>query len=60
MKQIGIILAMQEEFEEIQNIMKNCDEKRIKEISFITGKIEGQNCVIVQSGIGKVNSARVT
>ena len=51
---------MQEEFEEIQNIMKNCDEKRIKEISFITGKIEGQNCVIVQSGIGKVNSARVT
>lgn len=51
---------MQEEFEEIQIIMKNCDEKRIKEISFITGKIEGQNCVIVQSGIGKVNSARVT
>ena len=51
---------MQEEFEEIQNIMKNCDEKRIKEISFITGKIEGQNCVIVQSGIGKVNSARIT
>ena len=60
MKQIGIILAMQEEFEEIQIIMKNWDEKRIKEISFITGKIEGQNCVIVQSGIGKVNSARVT
>lgn len=51
---------MQEEFEEIQNIMKNCDEKRIKEISFITGKIEGQNCVIVQSGIGKVNSSRIT
>ena len=51
---------MQEEFEEIQNIMKNCDEKRIKEISFITGKIEGQNCVIVQSGIGKVNIARIT
>ena len=51
---------MQEEFEEIQIIMKNCDEKRIKEISFITGKIEGQNCVIVQSGIGKVNSARIT
>ena len=51
---------MQEEFEEIQNIMKSCDEKRIKETSFITGKLEGQNCVIVQSGIGKVNSARIT
>ena len=51
---------MQEEFEQIENIMNNCDEKRIKEISFITGNIEGQDCVIVQSGIGKINSARVT
>lgn len=60
MKKVGIILAMQEEFQEIKNIMKDWTEIRIQGISFIDGRIEGQDCVIVQSGIGKVNAARVT
>ena len=60
MKQIGIILAMQEEFEEVRNIMEDCDEKNIQGVIFIKGKIEGQECIIVQSGVGKVNAARVT
>ena len=60
MKKIGIILATQEEFEEVIKIMKNIEEKRIGNVSFIEGKIEYKNCVIVESGVGKVNAARVT
>lgn len=60
MQRIGIILAMQEEFGEVNKIMVTSEEKLILGISFIIGKIEGQNCVIAQSGIGKVNAARVT
>ena len=60
MQRIGIILAMQEEFEEISNVMEKTEEKLIQGVSFFTGRIEGQNCVVVQSGIGKVNAARVT
>ena len=60
MQRIGIILAMQEEFEEISNVMEKTEEKLIQGVSFLTGRIEGQNCVVVQSGIGKVNAARVT
>ena len=60
MKRIGIILAMQEEFEEIRNIMEKTDEIMIQGITFVKGSIENQECVFAQSGVGKVNAARVT
>ena len=60
MNKIGIILAMHEEFEEIINIMTEIDEKRIRNVSFIEGKIGNKDCVIVESGVGKVNAARIT
>ena len=40
MKVIGIIAAMEEEFEEIANIMSEVKEKEISKLTFITGKIK--------------------
>ena len=60
MNKVGIIVAMQEELEEILNIMNNIEEKEIYEISFISGKIEDTEVVVVKSGVGKVNAARTT
>ena len=60
MNKVGIIVAMQEELEKILNIMNNIEEKEIYEISFISGKIEDTEVVVVKSGVGKVNAARTT
>lgn len=60
MKYIGIIVAMEEEHEAVQNIMTDIDVKQISNLRFIEGKIEGKNCVLVQCGVGKVNAARTT
>ncbi len=60
MKKIGIIAAMQEEMTEIKNIMINIKEKQIYELKFLEGNINNKECVLVQSGIGKVNAARTT
>lgn len=60
MKKIGIIAAMQEEMNAIKEIMKNITEQQIYELIFIEGKINEKDCVLVQCGVGKVNSSRVT
>lgn len=60
MKKIGIIVAMEEEFEAIENTMKEIEIKRVYNLRFVFGKIEGKECVLVQSGVGKVNAARTT
>ena len=61
MNNIGIIVAMQEEFDEIINIMEEVKErKEIYDITFVEGEIEGNNVIVVQSGVGKVNAARTT
>ncbi len=60
MKRIGIIVAMQEELEEIKEYVEDINEKEIKHITFIEGKVEEKNVVLVQCGIGKVNAAMVT
>ena len=60
MKRIGIIVAMHEELEEIKEYVEDINEKEIKHITFIEGKIEEKNVVLVQCGIGKVNAAMVT
>lgn len=60
MKKIGIVVAMQEEFDEIENKMRDIEIKRIKDLRFLTGKIGKKECVLVQSGVGKVHAARTT
>lgn len=60
MKQIGIIVAMQEELEAVEGIMKDCHKIQIFELSFIVGKIQARKCILVKCGVGKVNAARTT
>lgn len=56
----GIIVAMEEEKEEILKIIEEMEEKEIYGNCFYSGKIEGKKVVLVKSGIGKVNAARIT
>ena len=60
MKEYGIIAAMQEEMKEIKNIMQEIKEEKIYDLTFIKGKINDKNIVLVEAGVGKVNAARVT
>lgn len=60
MNRVGIIVAMEEELEEILNIMENIEEKEIYGLSFKVGQIEKNRVIVAKCGIGKVNAARVT
>ena len=60
MKKFGIIAAMQEEMQEIENIMDDKEFQKIYELNFIKGKINGNEVVLVEAGVGKVNAARTT
>ena len=54
---IGIIGAMRVEIEKIQAIMTEKKEKKIADISFISGKLHGKDVVTAVCGIGKVAAA---
>lgn len=60
MQEIGIIVAMEEEREAILNIMTDVKVEQVYNLRFLKGKIHGKNCVLVKSGVGKVNAARTT
>ena len=60
MNYIGIIVAMDEEKEAILNIMKHVEKRMIYNLQFEIGQIGSKACILVQSGIGKVNAARTT
>ena len=60
MDKYGIIAAMKEEMQEIKKIMQEIEEIKIKELIFFKGKINNNNVILVEAGIGKVNAARVT
>ncbi len=57
MMKIGIIGAMQEEITVLKNSMRDKNEWVEANASFTSGKIEQIEVILVQSGIGKVNSA---
>lgn len=57
---IGIIAAMQEEFEQIKKIMNSTKKKIIKDITFLEGMIGNRQIILVLCGVGKVNAARTT
>ena len=58
MKEIGIIVAMDEEREAIIDIMTDINIEQIYNLRFFKGKIQQKDCILVKSGIGKVNAAR--
>lgn len=60
MKYIGIIVAMDKEQEAIENLMEEIETKQIYNLRFLIGKIQGKKCILVKSGVGKVNAARTT
>ena len=60
MEKVGIIVAMEEELEQILNVMSSAEEKEINGLNFKLGKIEKKNVVVIKCGVGKVNAARVT
>lgn len=60
MKKYGIITAMKEEMQEIEKIMREIEKQKIYELTFIKGKINQNDVVLVEAGVGKVNAARTT
>ena len=54
---LGIIGAMVPEVEALTAVMEETEVTRKAGMAFYRGKIEGRECVVVQSGIGKVNAA---
>jgi len=58
MKYIGIIAAEDKEVLAIKNIMTDLTESKIYNITVYIGKIKEKQCVLAQSGVGKVNAAR--
>lgn len=60
MKSFAIIAAMDEEHNEILNIMNNVYNEKYYEKIFSIGEINSTKCILVKSGVGKVNAARTT
>ena len=60
MQEIGIIVAVDEEREAILNIMTDVKVEQIYNLRFLRGKKKKKDCILVKSGIGKVNAARTT
>ena len=60
MNNIGIIVAMEEELDEILNIMQKVEKKTVYNVDFIEGNIGQNHVIVVKSGVGKVNAARIT
>lgn len=59
-KYIAIIAAEDEEVEAIKNISSSIEEINIKSWNVLKVKINGKYCLLVKSGIGKVNSGITT
>ena len=60
MKKIGIIFAMEEELKELLKFLKITKEYNIFDLKFYEGTIHNVKCILVKSGVGKVNAARTT
>ena len=58
MKKIGIIFAMNEELIELKKYLNIEKEYNIFDLTFYESKINDNDVVLVQSGVGKVNAAR--
>ncbi|MGP1349920.1 MAG: 5'-methylthioadenosine/adenosylhomocysteine nucleosidase [Stomatobaculum sp.] len=54
---VGIIGAMEEEVAGLKKHMRGIREEERAGMRFFCGELEGKNCVVVCSGIGKVNAA---
>lgn len=55
---VGIIFAMQEELEAFLKYLKLEKEYMLFDLTFYEGVINDIDCILVESGVGKVNAAR--
>ena len=60
MKKIGIIFAMKEELSELLKRIRLEKEYQIFDLTFYECSYQNITCILVESGIGKVNAARAT
>ena len=60
MKKIGIIFSMRDELDELLKLVNITKEYTIYDITFYECFINDNRCILVESGIGKVNASRVT
>lgn len=60
MNKIGIIFAMKEELDALKEYLEITNEYEIFELKFYEGLINNIKCILVESGVGKVNAARTT
>ena len=60
MKRTGIIFAMKEELDSLLKYLKIEKEYNIFDLKFYEGMIHNNYCILTESGVGKVNSARCT
>lgn len=60
MKKVGIIFAMDEELDALKKYLVIEKEYTIFDLTFYEGFIGDSFCILVKSGIGKVNAARST
>lgn len=60
MKKIGIIFAMKEELNELLSLAILNSKKNIYDLIFYECNINNNECILVESGIGKVNASRCT
>lgn len=58
MRKIGIIAAMQEEFDVIYELMQDCSVLKKYNLDIFCGLINNKEVVLVRCGAGKVNAAR--
>ena len=56
----GIIVAMQKEFDLVAQNLTNKKEQDLRHIHFVEGFLEGQEIVLMKSGMGKVNASAAT
>lgn len=60
MNNFGIIVAENEEYKAIIDILEKINIRKIYDLEFVLGVINNVNIVLVKSGVGKVNAARTT
>ncbi len=60
MIKVGIIFAMKEELDALLDIVNIEKEYKIFELDFYECKVGNTNCILCESGVGKVNAARCT
>lgn len=58
MKKVGIIFAMKEELDELLKLVELSNEYKIFDLKFYECILGDVKCILVESGVGKVNAAR--